>query len=123
MQVIKGWVDSTGKAHEKIFDIIWSDTETRKLENGKVPAVGNTVDLTSASYSNTIGTTELQTVWSDPEFDPSVRAFYYVRVLEIPTPRWVVYDALRYKITLKDEVTKIAQERAYTSPIWYSPKA
>jgi len=123
VQVIKGWVDSAGQAHEKVFDIIWSDAETRKLENGKIPAVGNTVDLTSASYSNTIGTTELQTVWSDPEFDPKVRAFYYVRVLEIPTPRWVVYDALRYKITLKDEVTKIAQERAYTSPIWYSPKA
>ncbi|MFK7840780.1 MAG: DUF3604 domain-containing protein [Sphingorhabdus sp.] len=123
VQVIKGWIDSNGKTQEKVFDIAWSDAETRKLENGKVPAVGNTVDLATAEYSNSIGATELQTVWTDPEFDPAIKAFYYVRVLEIPTPRWVVFDALRYKTALSDDVTKIAQERAYTSPIWYNPKA
>ena len=123
VQIVKGWIDASGQTQEKVFDVIWSDAENRKLENGKVPAVGNTVDLTKASYSNSIGTAELQTVWSDPEFNPAIKAFYYVRVLEIPTPRWMVFDALRYKTKLPDEAVKVAQERAYTSPIWYSPKA
>jgi Protein of unknown function (DUF3604) len=123
VQVVKGWIDSSGKLQEKIFDVMWSDMENRKVAGGKVPAVGNTVDLKTAEYENSIGTGELQTVWSDPEFDPSVKAFYYVRVIEIPTPRWVLFDAIRYNLTLPEEVTLVAQERAYTSPIWYNPKA
>ncbi len=123
VQVVKGWIDSSGNTQEKVFDVIWSDMENRTLVGGKVPAVGNTVDLKSAEYENSIGTGELQTVWTDPEFDPTVKAFYYVRVLEIPTPRWVLFDAIRYNLTLPDEVTLVAQERAYTSPIWYNPKA
>ncbi len=123
VQVVKGWIDSAGNAQEKIFDVSWSDMENRQPVNGKLPAVGNTVDLKTAEYENSIGAGELQTIWTDPEFDPAVKAFYYVRVLEIPTPRWVLFDAIRYKLTLPEETTLIAQERAYTSPIWYNPKA
>ena len=123
VQIIKGWIDRTGKTQEKIFTIAWSNAETRKLKNGKLPAVGNTVDLKRATYDNSIGATQLQTVWRDPEFNPAHPAFYYVRVIEIPTPRWVVYDALRYNLKLSDAIPKIAQERAYTSPIWYTPGA
>ena len=89
--------------------------------NGNVPEVGNTVDLETASWSNTIGASELMTVWTDPDFDANERAFYYVRVLEIPTPRWVVYDKVRYGIELPEEAELIHQERAYSSPIWYTP--
>jgi len=123
VQVVKGWIDSAGNTQEKVFDVAWSDMENREVTGGKVPAVGNTVDLKTAEYENSIGTGELQTVWTDPEFDPAVKAFYYVRVLEIPTPRWVLFDAIRYNLTLPEETTLVAQERAYTSPIWYNPKA
>lgn len=120
MQVIKGWMDAEGKLHEKVYDVAWSDG--REMDaNGKVPAVGNTVDIETASWSNTIGASELTSVWSDPDFDPAEPAFYYVRVLEIPTPRWVVYDKLRYGIELPAEAQLIHQERAYSSPIWYTP--
>ena len=91
------------------------------MVNGKVPAVGNTVDMKTAKYTNTIGTASLTTVWKDPEFDPADRAFYYVRVLEIPTPRWVLYDAVRFGSKVTPEMKPVAQERAYTSPVWYEP--
>jgi Protein of unknown function (DUF3604) len=124
VQIIKGWVDKSGKLQEQVFDVIWSDPANRiKGTNGKVPAVGDTVDTATATYKNSIGAPELQAVWTDPAFDPSIRAFYYVRVLEIPTPRWVVYDALRYGAKLGPEVRLKDQERAYSSPIWYNPKA
>lgn len=122
VQVIKGWVDASGTAHEKIFDVVWSDmTGARKPTGGKVPAVGDTVDLAAPGYRNTIGAPDLTTVWSDPEFDPGQRAFYYVRVLEIPTPSWVAYDRVRFRLTLDPAIPLKQQERGYTSPIWYQP--
>lgn len=123
VQVVKGWIDGAGKLHEKVFDVAWSDSETRKLTGGKLTPVGDTVDTAKASYTNGIGAPELRTVWSDPEFDASVRAFYYIRVIEIPTPRWVLFDAIRYGAKLLPETELKSQERAYTSPIWYNPKA
>lgn len=120
IQIVKGWLDSDGKTHEKVYDVAWSDE--RKLDaEGKLPPVGNTVDIKNANYTNTIGSSELGAVWSDPQFDASQSAFYYARVLEIPTPRWVVYDAFRYGIQLPDDAVLVGQERAYTSPIWYTP--
>lgn len=121
VQVVKGWVDKAGKAQEKVFDVVWSDPAKRKATSGKVPAVGDTVDVATATYKNTIGAPTLATVWTDPEFDPSVRAFYYLRVIEIPTPSWPAYDAVRYKLKLTPEVRVKQQERAYTSAIWYHP--
>ena len=122
VQVVKGWLDKAGKTHEKVYNVAWGDADRRSLDGqGNLPPVGNTVDLANATWTNTIGDPELITVWEDPDFDPSVKAFYYARVLEIPTPRWVVYDAVRYGVTLGDEVWKTLQERAYTSPIWYAP--
>lgn len=123
VQMVKGWVDAGGKMHEKVFDVVWSDPAKRKIANGKLSPVGDTVDLKTASYKNTIGAPELRSVWADPEFDPKVRAFYYLRVLEIPTPRWPVYDAVRYGAKLPANARLKDQERAYTSPIWYTPKA
>ena len=98
----------------------WSD-DRKPGTDGKLPAVGNTVDLSTATYTNSIGAAELSAVWKDPEFDPALRAVYYVRVIEIPTPRWTAYDAVRYKVKMPKDVTMITQERAYTSPIWYTP--
>lgn len=121
VQVIKGWLDSKGQTHEKVHDVALSDDRQVDPKTGKAPAVGNTIDLKSASYLNSIGDAELATVWTDPEFDPEQRAFYYVRVLEIPTPRWPVYDAHHFGNELEDKVWKTLQERAYTSPIWYTP--
>ena len=121
VQVIKGWVDKAGVAHERVFDVVWSDMDKRKTAGGKVPAVGDTVDVSRAAYTNTIGAPTLATVWSDPEFDPKVRAFYYVRVLEIPTPTWLDYDMVKYKLKLEPEIPLKQQERAYTSAIWYTP--
>jgi Protein of unknown function (DUF3604) len=122
VQVVKGWTDAAGKLREQVYDVIWSSPATRKQSaNGKIPAVGDTVDLAKATYSNSIGAPQLITVWRDPAFNPAERAFYYVRVLEIPTPRWVVFDALRYGAKLGPDVRLKDQERAYTSPIWYRP--
>ncbi len=119
IQIIKGWTQD-GKTYEKIFNVAWSGQ--RKLgTDGKLPLVGNTVDAGSATYKNTIGAEMLATVWTDPEFEPSVRSFYYVRVLEIPTPRWTTYDAARFKLELPADVPSTVQDRAYSSPIWYSP--
>lgn len=124
IQVIKGWVDATGKSQEKIYNVSWSDPDRRKLgADGKLTPVPNTVDLTKGTWDNATGAPELVTFWQDPDFDPAQNAFYYVRVLEIPTPTWPVYDALKFRLTLPDEVIKIQQERAYSSPIWYTPTA
>ncbi len=122
IQIVKGWLDSSGETREKVYDVAWSDAERRQPgEDGKLPAVGNTVDVATATWTNTIGAPELITVWTDPDFDPDQRAFYYARVLEIPTPRWTAYDAARYGIEMDAEVPMTTQERAYTSPIWYTP--
>lgn len=122
VQIIKGWVDASGETHEKIFDVAWSDPEHRRPDsNGRLPPVGNTVDLATATYRNSIGAAELKTIWTDPEFDPSQRAFYYVRALEIPTPRWPAYDAARVDSVVPEGTQMIAQERIYGSPIWYTP--
>ena len=120
IQIIKGWLDSDGKTHEKVYDVAWSDDRVPGA-NGKLPAVGNTVDVKNATWTNTIGTPELIAYWQDPDFDPKQHAFYYSRVIEIPTPRWTAYEAKRYGITMPKEVPMTTQERAYTSPIWYTP--
>ena len=122
IQIIKGWVDEAGKTHEKIFDVAWSSPESRKPgQDGRLPPVGNTVDVAHATWTNTIGAPELGTVWTDPEFDAAVPAFYYARVIEIPTPRWTAYDAAYFKVKMAPAVPMIAQERAWSSPIWYTP--
>ncbi|NCN84649.1 MAG: DUF3604 domain-containing protein [Sphingomonadales bacterium] len=124
IQVIKGWVDATGKSQEKIYNVSWSNADARKLgANGKLAPVPNTVDLTKGTWDNATGAPELVTFWQDPDFNAAQNAFYYVRVLEIPTPTWPVYDALKFSLTLPEEVIKIQQERAYSSPIWYTPSA
>jgi len=120
IQIVKGWMDQKGKAHEKVYDVSWSD-DRKPDSNGKLPAVGNTVDIEAANWTNTIGASELATVWVDPDFDAGLSAFYYARVIEIPTPRWVLYDKLRLGAEVPKEAKLILQERAYTSPIWYSP--
>lgn len=119
LQVIKGWVKD-GKTHEEIYNVALSDDRVAD-ENGNIPTVGNTVDAKTATYSNDIGDALLETVWSDPDFDPASHAFYYVRVLEIPTPRWSTYDAARLGREPRDDLPVSIQERAFTSPIWYAP--
>ena len=114
------WVDAKGKTHEKIFNIKWGGARQPDA-SGKLPPVGNTVDLKTATYTNSIGATELVGSFTDPEFDPRARAFYYARAIEIPTPRWTAYDVVRFKVKMSPEVTMIQQERALTSPIWYDP--
>ena len=121
IQIIKGWLDAKGETHEKVYDVAWSGNRQPDAKTGKVPAVGDTVDVANATFTNTIGASELIKVWTDPEFDASQRAFYYVRVLEIPTPRWTAYDAKYFGIKMPPEVPMKGQERAYTSPIWYTP--
>ena len=120
IQIIKGWLDDKGKTHEKVYDVAWSG-ERKPDANGKLPPVGNTVDVKNANWTNTIGDSELGTVWTDPEFDAKQKAFYYARVIEIPTPRWSTYDAFRYGVELPKDAPTSTQERAYTSPIWYAP--
>jgi hypothetical protein len=120
IQIVKGWVDSKGKTHEKVYDVAWSGN--RKFDSkGKLPAVGNTVDVKTATWTNNIGAAELLTVWRDPKFDPAQRAFYYARVLEIPTPPWYLYDVVKYRLEMPEDAPRAQQERAYTSPIWYTP--
>jgi len=121
LQVIKGWLDAEGNAQENIYDVAWAG-ERQPDASGKVPAIGSTVDEETATYSNSIGSTQLATVWTDPDFDPAQAAFYYVRVLEIPTPRQSLYDAVALGIEVA--VTKYPasiQERAFSSPVWYTP--
>jgi hypothetical protein len=121
IQIIKGWLNEDGKTEEKVYDVVWSD-DRKPGPDGKLPPVGNTVDVKNATWSNSIGEPEMIAVWKDPDFDPNKRAFYYARVIEIPTPRWTAYEAKRFDIDMPDEVPMTTQERAYTSPIWYSPK-
>jgi len=122
IQIVKGWVGKGGKRQEKVYDVVWGDADKRTLmDDGKLTPVGNTVNVSEATWTNTIGDPELITVWQDPEFDPDLPAVYYARVIEIPTPRWTAYEAKRFGIKLPPEVPMITQERAYTSPIWYTP--
>ena len=122
IQIIKGWVDAAGETQEKVYDVVWGDPDKRQPgDDGKLPAVGSTVDVANAVWTNTIGAPELITVWQDPDFDPDQRAFYYARVIEIPTPRWTAYDAKRFGVQMPPETPMVTQERAYTSPIWYTP--
>ena len=122
IQIIKGWTKS-GQSFEKVFDVAWAGDRVPNKWTGVVPPVGSTVDVEKATYTNTIGAVELKTVWSDPEFDPAVPAFYYARVLEIPTPRWTTIQAAQLGIAPPDVVAATIQERAWSSPIWYSPSA
>jgi hypothetical protein len=120
IQIVKGWLDADGKGQEKVYDVAWSGD--RKLDgSGKLPPVGDTVDISIPSWTNTIGAAELGAVWIDPDFDPKQKAFYYARVIEIPTPRWTAYDRVKFKLDLPEEIPLKTQERAYTSPIWYAP--
>ena len=120
VQIVKGWVDSDGDTHEKVYDVVWSGNR-KAGSKGKLPAVGNTVDVKSATWTNTIGSAELIAVWQDPKFDSAERAFYYARVLEIPTPPWYLYDVVKYGVAIPEGAPTAQQERAYTSPIWYTP--
>jgi len=120
IQIVKGWVNAKGEPQDKVFDVVWSGNR-KPGANGKLPPVGNTVDVKAAKYTNDIGAAELFGSWTDPAFDPKQHALYYVRVLEIPTPRWTTYDAVRNKLPLLPSVPAAVQERAWTSPIWYSP--
>jgi hypothetical protein len=122
IQIIKGWRTTDGELHEKIYNIAWGDMATRSLsKNGVLQSVGDTVNVPEATWQNTIGDPELTAVWTDPDFDPLLKAFYYIRVIEIPTPRWTAYDQKRFGIKMSDEVPMKTQERAWTSPIWYAP--
>jgi len=120
IQIVKGWLDDDSETHEQVYDVAWSG-DRQPGGDGKLPAVGNTVDAATANFTNTIGASELGAVWTDPDFDPDQKAFYYVRVIEIPTPRWSTYDAFRFGIPIPDGAPVSTQERAYTSPIWYTP--
>ena len=122
LQVIKGWLDDNGDTHERVFDVVWSDKDSRAVDgDGQVSPVGSSVDVASATWSDSIGTTTLRAVWRDPDFDAQQPAFYYLRAIEIPTPRWTAYDAQRFGVTMDDEGPMTVQERAYSSPIWYAP--
>lgn len=120
-QVVKGWLDGDGKLHEKVYDVVWSG-DRKPDAKGKLPPVGDTVDVENATWTNTIGAPELIAVWTDPDFDPKQHAFYYGRVIEIPTPRWTAYDAKRFGVKPLPGTTMKLQERAYTSAIWYTPE-
>ena len=121
VQIVKGWIDANGDPREKVHDVAWSD-QRQPGADGKLPPVGDTVDLSVPSWTNTIGASELGGVWTDPEFDPSLRAFYYARVIEIPTPRWTAYDRVKFNLELPADIPLKGQERAYSSPIWYTPQ-
>jgi hypothetical protein len=120
IQIVKGWVDESGEPHDKVIDVAWSG-KRKPGKDGKLPPVGDTVDVKKATYANTIGGTELMGSWTDPQFDAKKPALCYVRVLEIPTPRWTTYDAVRNNLPLLDDVPATVQERAWSSPIWYTP--
>jgi len=120
IQIIKGWYEN-GYPQEKIYDVALSDNRKADPKTGKVPSVGNTVDVTKATYTNDIGDSEMSAVWTDPDFDPALHAVYYVRVIEIPTPRWSTYDAVRNNLPLPSGVPASIRERAWASPIWYTP--
>jgi hypothetical protein len=123
VQIIKVWTDpGNGYPKEAIYDVAWGDADKRKPDaNGKLPPVGNTVDIKQATYTNDIGDSQLTAQWTDPNFDPTIPAAYYVRVLEIPTPRWSTFDAKKLGVEPPSEVPPTIQERAWSSPIWYTP--
>ena len=121
IQIVKGWLDAKGETHERIWDVAVSDGRKIGDDGRAQESVGNTVDLATASYTNRIGDATLAGHWKDPDFDPAEAAFYYVRVLEIPTPRWTTHDAVFFGIDRPDNVPATIQDRAYTSPIWYTP--
>jgi hypothetical protein len=124
IEIVKGWQEANGDLKNKVYDVVWGNADKRKPgADGRLAPVGSTVDIPNATWTNTIGDPELIAVWTDPDFDPNLRAFYYARVIEIPTPRWTAYDAKRFHITMPPEVPMTTQERAYTSPIWYTPKS
>ncbi len=120
VQIIKGWLGKDGKTHERIYDVACSDGRSIKKRRCEKP-VGSTVDIADASYTNTIGDPLLTAHWEDTDFDPKQRAFYYVRVIEIPKPRWTAYDAKFFNVKMPAEVPMTIRDRAYTSPIWYTP--
>jgi hypothetical protein len=122
VQVVKGWLDGKGKTHEQVIDVAWSGDRKPDSKTGKVPSVGTTVNLKKATWTNSIGAPVLTGFWEDREFEPSQRVFYYVRVIEIPTPRWTAYDAVRFGVTMAEYVPMTVTNRAYTSPIWYNPE-
>jgi hypothetical protein len=119
-QIVKGWLDDKGETHEQVYDVAWGG-DRKPGPDGKVPSVGSTVDVENATWKNTIGAPELIAVWKDPDFDPKQEAFYYGRVIEIPTPRWTAYDAKRFSLKPLPGTPMTVTERAYTSPIWYTP--
>jgi hypothetical protein len=121
VQIIKGWLDDKGETHERIYDVAVSDDRVIGADGRAREPVGTTVDIEKATFNNSIGDPVLTAYWQDPEFDSGQDAFYYVRVLEIPTPRWTTYDAAFFDIPLPDTVPPTTQDRAYTSPIWYTP--
>lgn len=121
VQIIKGWIDVSGETHERVYDVVVSGDREIDADGRAREAVGSTVDVENATYSNTIGAAALDGYWQDPDFDLSEDAFYYVRVIEIPKPRWTTYDAAFYSIPLPDAVPVAVQDRAYTSPISYNP--
>jgi hypothetical protein len=122
IQIIKGWLGQDGQTREKVYDVVWGDADERQPgPDGKLPLVGTAADVAKAIWTNTIGAPELITVSKDPDFDPGARAFYYARVIEILTPRWTAYDAKRFGTQMPPEAPMTTQERAYTSPIWYTP--
>ncbi len=120
IQIVKGWLDAEGETQEKVYNVVWAGDRTLDGD-GKLPDVGNTVDVANATWTNTIGAAELIGTWQDPDFEASQSAFYYVRVIEIPTPRWTAYEAKRFGVEMDAAVPMITTERAYTSPIWYTP--
>jgi hypothetical protein len=122
IQIVKGWTKS-GQSFEKVFDVVWAGDRKPDKFTGIVPSIGSTVDIENATYTNTIGAVELKTVWTDPDFDPTLHAFYYARVLEIPTPRWTTIQAKEIGVAPPDVVPPTLQERAWSSPIWYTPNA
>lgn len=121
VQIVKGWLTAAGETREQVFDVALSDDRSANWLTGNVPAVGNSVDTENATYSNSIGAAELTAVWTDPDFDSNQRAFYYARVIQIPTPRWTVYDEKYFGISVDARAPKTLQDRAYSSPIWYTP--
>ena len=121
IQIVKGWVDPSGQSGESVYDVALSDGRRVDQNSGRAPAVGSTVNLEQASFRNSIGAVGLSRVWQDPDFNPAQRAFYYARVIEIPTPRWTAYDARYFGQRLPEEIPMVTQERVYSSPIWYKP--
>jgi hypothetical protein len=122
IEIVKGWTKN-GQSFEKIYDVVWAGDRKPERWTGRIPAIQSTVDVDNATYTNSVGAVELKTVWTDPEFDPSLHAFYYARTLEIPTPRWTTIQAKQVGIAPPDVVPATVQERAWSSPIWYSPGA